>query len=32
MASDIADTDPPQIHTDVMVIHVGANAPEKQKR
>jgi hypothetical protein len=32
MASDIADTDPPQIHTDVIVIQVGAKAPEKPKR
>lgn len=32
MASDIADTDPPQIHTDVIVIQVGAEEPKKQKR
>src|SRR5262249_28877299 len=31
MPSDIADTAPPQIHTDVIVIQVGAGPPEKQK-
>jgi hypothetical protein len=29
MASDIADTYPPQIHTDVIVIHVGGRSGSK---